>query len=48
MFYLKTVDSESLVVTTSVSENTEETLTVLKNASDLKCKIITFSNNGKM
>ena len=44
----KTVDSDSLVVTTSVSGNTEETLNVLNSASELKCKIIAFSNGGKM
>jgi len=43
-----TVDSKSLVVTTSISGNTEETLSVLKNAFDLKCKVIAFSDNGKM
>jgi len=44
----KTVSSDSLVITTSVSGNTEETLSVLNAASNLKCKIITFSDNGKM
>ena len=44
----KTVDSKSLVVTTSISGNTEETLTVLKAASDLKCNLISFSDGGKM
>jgi glucose/mannose-6-phosphate isomerase len=44
----KTVDSKSLVVTTSVSGNTEETLNVLDSASKIKCKIIAFSNGGKM
>jgi glucose/mannose-6-phosphate isomerase len=44
----KTVDSKSLVVTTSVSGNTEETLNVLDSASKLKCKIIAFSDGGKM
>ena len=44
----KTVDSESLVVTTSVSWNTEETFNILSSASDLKCKIIAFSDGGKI
>jgi glucose/mannose-6-phosphate isomerase len=44
----KTVDSESLVVATSVSGNTEETLAILKNASNLKCKTVAFSDSGKM
>jgi len=44
----KTVDSKSLVVTTSISGNTEETLSVLKSAYNLKCKVLSFSDNGKM
>ena len=44
----KTVDSHSLVVTTSVSGNTEETLSILKKSSNLNCKTIAFSDNGKM
>jgi glucose/mannose-6-phosphate isomerase len=44
----KTVDSNSLVVTTSISGNTEETLNVLKAASDLKCNVVAFSDGGKM
>ena len=44
----KTVNSESLVVTTSISGNTEETLSVLKSASNLGCKVIAFSDGGKM
>jgi len=44
----KTVDSKSLVVTTSISGNTEETLSVLSKILDLKCKSISFSDNGKM
>jgi len=43
-----TVDSESLVVTTSISGNTEETLSILAKAYDLKCKAISFSDDGKM
>lgn len=44
----KTVDSETLVVTTSVSGNTDETLTILNSASKQDCKIIAFSSGGKM
>jgi glucose/mannose-6-phosphate isomerase len=44
----KTIDSKSLIITTSISGNTEETLNVLKLASDLKCKVVAFSDNGKM
>lgn len=44
----KTVDSKSLVVTTSVSGNTEETLNILKKAYEINCKIIAFSDGGKM
>lgn len=44
----KTVDSDSLVVTTSISGNTVETLTVLEQAKKLGCKTIAFSDGGKM
>ncbi len=44
----KTVDKESLVVTTSVSGNTMETLSVLKKAKEIGCKVIAFSSGGKM
>jgi len=44
----KTVDSNTLVVTTSVSGNTAETLTTLESAYKLNCKIIAFSSGGKM
>jgi len=43
-----TVSEKTIVVTISVSGNTEETLNVLHQASQLKCKIIAFSDNGKM
>ena len=43
-----TVDSNTLVVTTSISGNTVETLTVLEAARKLKCNIIAFSSGGKM
>lgn len=44
----KTVDSKTLVVTTSVSGNTVETLTVLDSARKLDCKLVAFSSGGKM
>ena len=44
----KTVDSQTLVVATSISGNTVETLNVLDNAHKLGCKIIAFSSGGKM
>lgn len=44
----KTVDKNTLVVTTSISGFTIETLTVLRNASKLGCKVIAFSSGGKM
>ena len=44
----KTVDSDTLVVTTSVSGNTDETLTILDSASKQDCKVIAFSSGGEM
>jgi len=44
----RTVDSNTLVVATSISGNTTETLTVLDSAKKMKCKIIAFSSGGKM
>lgn len=44
----KTVDSQSVVVTTSISGNTAETLSVLDSAKKIGSKIIAFSNGGKM
>lgn len=44
----KTVDSNTLVVTISVSGNTVETLTVLDSANKQNCKLIAFSSGGKM
>jgi len=41
-----TVNSETLVVATSISGNTVETLNVLKMAQKIHCKIIAFSSNG--
>jgi len=44
----KTVDKNTLIVTTSVSGNTIETLTILESAKNLDCNIIGFSSGGKM
>lgn len=44
----KTVDTRTLVVATSVSGNTIETLTVLNSAKKTGCKLIGFSSGGKM
>jgi glucose/mannose-6-phosphate isomerase len=44
----KTVDADTLVITTSISGNTIETLTVLDSARKIGCKIVAFSNGGKM
>lgn len=44
----KTSDKNTLVVTTSISGNTVETLNVLKQANNLKVKTISFSSDGKM
>jgi glucose/mannose-6-phosphate isomerase len=43
-----TVDSKTLVVTTSISGNTVETLSVLDSAYKSKCNIVAFSAGGKM
>jgi len=44
----KTVDKNTLVVVTSISGNTIETLSILKSAKKTKCKIIGFSGGGKL
>ena len=44
----KTVDENSLVIATSVSGNTIETLSILNKAKDMKCSLIAFSSGGKM
>ena len=44
----KTVDSDTLIVTTSISGNTTETMTVLDSATKLDAKIIAFTSGGKM
>jgi len=44
----KTVDSNTLVVTTSISGDTAETLSVLDAAKKLGTKLVAFSSGGKM
>jgi glucose/mannose-6-phosphate isomerase len=44
----KTVDKNTLVVITSVSGNTSETITILNSVVNLDCKIIVFSSGGKI
>ena len=44
----KTVDSNTLIVTTSVSGNSKEILTVLQNAKKSKGKLLAFSSGGNM
>jgi len=44
----KTVDSNTLVVATSISGNTQETLSVLHSAFEKGCKIAAFSSGGTM
>ena len=44
----KTVTSDSVVVVTSISGNTIETISMLKNAIKLNSKIIVFSDGGKI
>jgi len=43
-----TVNEKSLVITTSISGNTIETLTILKSAKEKKCNIIAIASGGKM
>ena len=44
----KTVDSKTLVIATSVSGNTLETITAVQSAMKLESKIICFSSGGKL
>jgi len=44
----KTADSKTLVISSSVSGNTLETLSVLNSALNNKCKTISFSSGGKL
>lgn len=43
-----TIDENTLVIATSISGNTVETLTALDSARGKKCKIIAISSGGKM
>ena len=43
-----TVNEKSLVITTSISGNTIETLSILKSAKEKKCNIIAIASGGKM
>ena len=42
----KTVDKNTLVVVTSVSGNTQESLTALKNSQNSQAKFVAFSSGG--
>ena len=44
----KTADSNSLIITTSVSGETQETLEILKKAVKTNSKVIAFSSGGSM
>tara|TARA_Y100000996_G_C22534559_1_gene647863 strand:- start:640 stop:1650 length:1011 start_codon:yes stop_codon:yes gene_type:complete len=44
----KTVDSKSIVIVTSASGNTKETLEILKSAKETDAKIVGFSSGGKL
>ena len=44
----KTVDCNTLIVVTSVSGDTQESLSILKQANELEAKVIAFSSGGKM
>jgi len=44
----KTVDAKTLVITTSVSGNTSETLSILKNLKETSAKSACFSSGGLM
>lgn len=44
----KTVDEKTLVITTSVSGNTKETLTILQSSIKTDCKKIAFSSGGEI
>jgi len=43
----KTVDDSTLVIVSSVSGNTDETLTVLDSANNSDCNVVAFSSGGK-
>ena len=43
-----TVNSNSLIINTSISGNTVETLNILNSAKEKNCKIIAMASGGKM
>ena len=43
-----TVNSDTLVIVTSISGNTQETLSVLESAREIGCRIMAFSSGGRM
>jgi len=44
----KTVNAKTLVIATSVSGNTIETITAVESAKELGCKLVCFSSGGKL
>ena len=44
----KTIDKNTLVIVTSVSGNSVESLTVLESAKKLDCSLVAFSSGGKI
>ena len=44
----KTVDKKTLVISTSISGNTVETISILDSAKKANCKILACSSGGKM
>jgi glucose/mannose-6-phosphate isomerase len=44
----KTVDSNTLVVVTSISGNTDEVVSILKNSKKSKARFISFSSDGNL
>ena len=44
----KTVDSNTLVVATSISGNTDEVISILKNYKNTKARFISFSSDGDL
>ena len=44
----KTVDSNTLVVATSISGNTDEVVSIIKNSKKSKAKFISFSSGGNL
>lgn len=44
----KNLDSHTLVVATSASGNTKETLTIMEKVKKTNCKLVGFSSGGKM